>query len=624
MRLALTVVSPGAQRTADVVLEADPATPVARVAAELGRFMGGDWTTQGPPSIGAGGGTGARVLRFPGPRSHGSLAMASPDPGEPFAVPLYVSGQRIPPQLTLLESPIRDGAVLGLGGPEGGVTPEPGGLVEIRVVSGPGAGSIYCLPAGYADIGSGPVEVCLWDKAAAPSALRVFVDGRGRCQVAPFEGVEAALDREPLTAAAQWRPGQLVAVGRSLLGLAYYRPPDAALHPSADGAGLDFNRPPRLLPPERAARFQLPAPPSAAERRPLPFLMAAVPLVMGVAMAYFLHQVYLLAMAGLSPVMLIGSQLSERGHGRKTAARQAAAYREHKARIEHDAREALEAERAERAAQFPDPAAVRSIAAGPRRRLWERRRADPDYLVLRVGTADLPSSVELTDPERDEHRRQVVWPIPDAPVTISLPGRGVIGVAGPGDIPRAAGRWLLAQAAVLHSPSDLRFYLLTDSSGKASWEWARWLPHCRPDAGQDCAMLIGNDAESVATRIAELLAIIAARQQAARDAGPQEARFRPDIVVIFDGSRKLRALPGTIQVLQEGPQVGVYAICLDTDERLLPAECQAVVVVEGDRVRVQQAMAATAAPDQAGPGAAGLVRRAGPVDRAHPRRQQQR
>jgi S-DNA-T family DNA segregation ATPase FtsK/SpoIIIE len=593
MRLALTVVSPGAQRTADVVLEADPATSVAHIATELARFMGGDWTAQGPPSINAGGRPGARVLQFPGPRSHGSLAMASPDPGESWAVPLYISGQRVPPQLTLLESPIRDAAVLGLGGPEGSVTPEPGGLVEIRVVSGPGAGSIYWLPAGYADIGSGPVGVCLWDRAVSPSALRVFVDGRGRCQVAPYDGVEAALDREPLAAAAQWRPGQLIAVGRSLLGLARYRPPDAALHPSADGSGLDFNRPPRLLPPERAARFQLPVPPSVAERRPLPFLMAAVPLVMGIAMAYFLHQVYLLAMAGLSPVMLIGSQLSERGHGRKTAARQAATYRERKARIEHDAREALEAERAEQAAQFPDPAAVRSIAAGPRRRLWERRRTDPDYLVLRVGTADLRSRVELIDPERDEHRRQVVWPIPDAPVTISLPQRGVIGMAGPGDTPRAVGRWLMMQAAVLHSPSDLRFYLLTDSSGKASWQWAYWLPHCRPDAGQDCAMLIGNDAQSVATRIAELLAIIAARQQAARDAGTREARFRPDIVVIFDGSRKLRALPGTVQLLQEGPQVGVYAICLDIDERLLPAECQAVVAVEGDRVRVQQAMEET-------------------------------
>jgi DNA segregation ATPase FtsK/SpoIIIE, S-DNA-T family len=131
----------------------------------------------------------------------------------------------------------------------------------------------------------------------------VLVDGRGRCKVAPYEGVQAALDREPLTAAAQWEPGQLVAVGCSLLGLAHYRPPDAALHLSADGAGFDFNRPPRLLPPRRDSRFELPAPPPAAERRPLPLLMAAIPLVMGAAMAYFLHQVYLLAIAGLGPVI---------------------------------------------------------------------------------------------------------------------------------------------------------------------------------------------------------------------------------------------------------------------------------------------------------------------------------
>ena len=546
------------------------------------------------PSSGASGWPGAKVFRFPNPRLYGSLAMVSPDPDGPFAVPLYVANQRIPHQLTLLESPIRDGTVVSLGSPEGCVEPEPGGLVEIRVMSGPGAGSIYWLPAGQADIGSGEnADVRIWDGTVAPLAFRVFVDGRGRCQVAAYEGARAALDREPLAAAAQWQPGQIVTVGRSLLGLAHYEPPDAALHRSADGCGADFNRPPRLLPPERATRFQLPAPPLEAERRPLPILVAAVPLVLGLAMAYFLHQVYLLAIAGLSPVMLLGSQLGERRQGRKSAARRAAAYREHKARIEHDAWQALEAERAERAYQFPDPATVLSIAAGPRRRLWERRLADPDYLVFRVGTADLPSGVELTDPEQDEHRRQVIWHIPEAPVTISLRVRGVMGVAGPEDTPRAAGRWLVAQAAALHSPNDLRIYLLTDSSGKASWEWARWLPHCRPQAGQQCAMLVGNDPESVATRIAELLAIMSARQQAATDAAHREARFRPDIVVVFDGSRKLRTLPGAIQLLQEGPRTGIYAICLDSDEQLLPAECQAVVVMGHHEVRVQQAKAET-------------------------------
>ena len=377
------------------------------------------------------------------------------------------------------------------------------------MTGGPGVGAIHRLGAGHCDIGSGhAASFRVRDPSVPAVALRIFVDGRGRCQVVPYEGVSAALDRDPLTAPAAWRPGQQLAVGGSLLGLAAYEPPDAALRPSPDGAGTDFNRPPRLLPPQRLTRFQLPAPPPKADRRPLPILMAAVPLVIGVGMAVLLHQVYLLAMAGLSPVMLVGSHLSERSHGRKSGARQLAAYREHKARIERDARAALEAETAERRDRFPDPATVLSIASGPRRRLWERRRADPDYLLLRVGTADLPSAVELTDPELDEHRRQV---------GLAGPGRAGDDLAArtgrdrggrPGDVPRAIGRWLVAQAATLHSPNDLRICLLTDSSGKASWEWARWLPHCRPGAGQDCAVLVGNDAESVAARIAELLAIV--------------------------------------------------------------------------------------------------------------------
>ena len=601
MRLALTVVSPATRRTADVLLEADPATPMAAIAGELERFISGGVTEHHHVQ------QGARVLRFPGPSSQGSLAMSAPLPQEaPLPVPLYVSYQQIPLHLTLAGALIRDGTVVSLGSPEGCAAPERGGLVEVRVMGGPMAGSIHRVGAGNCDIGSGPAaSFRVRDPAVPAVALRIFVDDRGGCQVAPYEGVRAALDGEPLTSAAQWRPGQQIAVGGSLLGLAAYEPPDAALHASPDGSGIDFNRPPRLLPPERVTKFQLPVPPPAAERRPLPILMAALPLVMGIAMAFLLRQVYMLAMAGLSPLMLVGSHVSERSHGRKASARQQAAYLEHKARIEGDARAALQAEQAERRERFPDPATVLSIASGPRRRLWERRRTDPDYLLLRVGTADLPSAVELTDPEQDEHRRQVVWLIPDAPLTISLPERAVVGLAGPADSPRAVARWLVAQAATLHSPNDLRIYLLTDSSGRSSWEWARWLPHCRPGAGQDCAMLIGNDAESVAVRIAELLAIVSARRQAASDAGGQQARFRPDIMVVFDGSSRLRSLPGVIQLLQEGPRAGIYAVCLDTDERLLPAECQAVVVTEPDGLRVAQAKAGTlrqVRPDAARPG----------------------
>ena len=163
----------------------------------------------------------------------------------------------------------------------------------------------------------------------------------------------------------------------------------------------------------------------------------------------------------------------------------------------------------------------------------------------------------------------------------------MLGVAGPGDAPRSVGRWLIAQAATLHSPNDLQICVLTDSSGRAAWEWVKWLPHCRPADGRAVA-LIGNDAETVAARIAELQAIMAGRQRAQRDSGMDQVAFRQDIVVVFDGSRKLRMLPGAVQILREGPQVGVYAICLDADERLLPAECHAVTTAEPGGLRVRQ------------------------------------
>ncbi|HUN36928.1 MAG TPA: FtsK/SpoIIIE domain-containing protein [Trebonia sp.] len=567
MRVALTVVSPAQRRTADVILDADPATSVADLAAELEQLMSGVRTPDAYVS---------------------SPATFSGSP----ATALYVNYHLIAPQLTLEESPIRDGSVISLHGPEGCVRPEPTGLVELRVISGPGIGSIHRLGVGQADIGGGTATaIRIPDPEVPQHALLIAVDQDGRCRVSAYEGVPATLDREPLTGAVPWRPGQQIAVGDTMLGLAAYEPPDAALHPAADG-GIDFNRPPRLLPPERVTKFQLPSPPGEADRRPVPLLMAVVPLLMGAGMAYFLHQIYMLAMAGLTPLMLLGTYVSERRQGRKSHGQQLAEYREHKARIERDAADALEAERIARRDECPDPAAVLSIASGPRRRLWERRRTDPDYLLLRVGTADLPSAVELTDPEQDEHRRQVFWLVPDAPVTVPLTQRGVLGVAGPDDTSRSVGRWIVAQLAALHSPNDLQICLLTDSSGQRGWQWMRWLPHCRAAGSRGGVTLIGNDAESVATRIAELLALIAERQKVLRESA-QPGQFQPDIVVVFDGSRKLRSLPGAIQVLRDGPQVGVYAVCLDADERLLPAECQAVVVADPGGLRVQQMMAPT-------------------------------
>src|SRR6266571_7239692 len=71
MRLALTVVSPTIRQRADVLLDADPATPVGEVAVEFARVLYGGGTEA------AGDGYG-NVLRFPGPRAAGGPRTAGP------------------------------------------------------------------------------------------------------------------------------------------------------------------------------------------------------------------------------------------------------------------------------------------------------------------------------------------------------------------------------------------------------------------------------------------------------------------------------------------------------------------------------------------------------------------
>ncbi|MEY9925952.1 S-DNA-T family DNA segregation ATPase FtsK/SpoIIIE [Catenulispora sp. GP43] len=554
MRMTLTVVDPVQGSWMDALLDADGESSIPQVADQLGRMLG----TQGP------------------------------NPGSPPL--LFVDGNLVDQRHSLASSPLREGSVVSLHNPSGCLPAEPYGTVEVRVAGGPDAGGVHRINPGYADIGrSRRNRVKIDDPGIPDFALRVSLDVRGVIRVAPYEGVAAALEKQPLVGEAEWKPGMQVVIGTTILEVGYFTPPDAALTPSEDGAFLDYNRPPRILPPERQTRFKLPNPVKDDHKRPFPIVMLVLPVMGAVLMAVMMNRPQYLMMAAMSPMMMLGNFWQEKKTGKKTFTQQVAEYEAKKARIEQDAREALSLERNARRQESPDPATLLDIGIGPRQRLWERRRRDADHLLLRVGTLDQDSEVVLEDPEQDEHRRNVAWTVPEAPVTIPFKDRGVIGVAGPAGTPRALARWLVAQTAALSSPDDVQFVLLTDSHAQQDWEWMRWLPHLRPSSGQNASALIGTDAESVAQRIAELSQQLSFRMKEHMASGGENVAFKdPDIVVILDGSRRLRSMPGMIQVLQQGPMVGIRSICLDGEDRFLPGECQAIVVVEPQGLRVQQ------------------------------------
>ena len=551
---------------------------------------------------------------------------------------LYLGDRALVAADPLAASEVRHGVVLGVGTPVPGTLAEPRGVAEVRFVSGPSAGTVVRLDAGEYTVGSGPrcdVRVDEPDLPAECLTLTIHAEGSvwldpgadvvGRTRPAPVRGRRLEgpivlgtekrqlvkkpkpgaelpdgtvtvdpgddiplvhLERTAVTEPTQWTPGTGLAVGHTLLTVQPVSAPDASLSLNPSGATLDYNRPPRLLPPVRRTQFSLPQEPRRPEKTPIPLLMMFVPLVMGGLMWLFTKNALSLIFMGMTPVMALGNFTTGRRQAKQRYAREFAEFADRTSRIQQEALDGLAEERTFRRRDFADPAEVLMTAVGPRARLWERRQTDPDFLVARVGTADLPSEVHVNNPQRESHQGALVWTAPDVPVTVSLAEVGVTGIAGPADERLGLARWILGQTAVLHTPADVDMVLLTDAAAGQDWNWVRWLPHVRSDIGDSELAHVGVDEESTARRISELHAMMQQRRAVAADAatlgGAAGGPFAP-VLVVLDGARRLRLLPGVPELLQGGPAVRMYFLCLDADERLLPEECRAVLnAVQGD------------------------------------------
>ncbi|RLV47851.1 cell division-like protein [Nocardioides mangrovicus] len=627
MRLLITAVIDG-----DPVDLAIDAEDDARVR-DLATVIAGAYPRVHAAALAAAAPVGAPSLRVVGRSEESTPRLPPPD--------LFCDTDLLDPDEPLTHSRVRHGVVLGVGKPAPGSFAEPAGLLEVRISSGAGAGTVARLGAGEYTVGGGAdCDVVLPDLGLPERCLCLLVRVDGTVELVPDAGVVGRsrpapvrarplegpivldihkqrvpkkpkpgstlpdgtvtadpmgdipllhMDRKPVEAPQDWPVGQTLAVGTTLLDLVRVSAPDASLSPNPAGATLDYNRPPRLLPPDRRTSFGLPNEPQRPEKTPIPLLMIFIPIALGGAMLAITHSAYSLLFMLMSPMMAIGNYVSGKRSGKQRYTDQASDYAERMHKIQQDALAALVEERTARRRDFADPAEIIMTAVGPRSRLWERRQTDPDFLVARLGTADQPSDVTVSNPARESHEGDLAWTAPDVPVTVDLAEVGVTGIAGPAEERLGLARWIIGQTAVLQTPADVDMVLLTDVGGDADWNWVRWLPHVRSDAGDSELVHIGVDEESTARRVSELMAEMQQRHEALGEGSGglggganKLAAFQP-MLIVLDGARRLRLLPGVPELLQLGPRVRMYFVCLDADARLLPEECNAVVnAVHGD------------------------------------------
>jgi S-DNA-T family DNA segregation ATPase FtsK/SpoIIIE len=589
MRISLTALTGHGPQ--DLVINGDSDMTVESVARSLFGTLNADSTAetrgQDPDPSRAGQARGALAEVVPHPRAHW---LAKSAPAAPRG--LWMNGRMLDPAARAVKA-LRDGAMVTIeqGSAPATVLTEPTGLVEIRVAGGPAAGAVHRLGIGTTTLGtSKDADLRLGDPAIPGRSLRVIVE-RDRVTVEASNNTQATMDGLPIEAKTEWTEGGMLILGSTVLTLAPSSAADTHLEPLDEG-GLAYNRPPRITPFQRPKRLDVPTKPERNDKQRLRLFGALLFSAFGLVMAFALKQWWWALFALSWPVMQVGEWVGDRLHGRKSYKKALKDYHQKVADFDGTLETLRQEDERERRAFHPDPAEVLLTATGPRKRLWERRITDPDALQLRIGLADQPARIELVGAAEGEDRPPIAQTVP---VSLPVAELGVVGLTGPRKGSRALARWMVAQAAALHSPRDLAVVVLCADSGSADddaaeqWNWVRWLPHCAPHEGEDCAVMVGTDPESVAHRVTELAIRITERRREAQSttnpfAGSGSAATPPyNILVVLDGARLLRRVPGMPQVLAHGPEYGVYALCLDDDERMLPEECTAVAAWDWDR-----------------------------------------
>jgi S-DNA-T family DNA segregation ATPase FtsK/SpoIIIE len=322
------------------------------------------------------------------------------------------------------------------------------------------------------------------------------------------------------------------------------------------------------------------------------------------------------ALSVLSGLLVWWLQRRGGGKRRRWARRRYLAYLE---RVEQELSGVAAAQREQLAHTHPDTSELTELVA-MRRRVWERRRHDPDHLSATLGRGRVPLSCPVSaaldddpladhDPELAASARAVVdrWSHIDfAPIAISLATTGRIAVNGPADQTRALVRHVVCQLAAMEGPDELQVMVAGAPEAAPAWEWARRLPHVRRSWSRPAGPnLLAFGADAIRSNFDRCVA-----PRLAAD-GPRPAGLvLTHVLLVVDGEAAADLLAGADPALLDEPSAQVSVIWLlpplvappfRIDARATVTEAGVLVFEEGGpgsvRRRVDGVLASQCAAD---------------------------
>jgi S-DNA-T family DNA segregation ATPase FtsK/SpoIIIE len=554
-RIELRLTLRGATHDRDIVVDADARSTVSELASALAAHAG----VAAPGVL-----FGDRLGRLRGDASLRTCGLLT---GDIVSLTGPVAA-RTPPSLGA-GAPVA--TLVATGGPSAGLR---AGLAPGRFVVGRDAGA----------------DVRIADASMSGTHFQVEVDAAGGCEIADLGSSNGtAIEGVGLAAGTAHQLGrsQAIEAGRSTFACEPLRRHDGSAAMTS-GATISFNRPPRVSRGYEPPTLRIDAPPAAMRNVRIPILVAIVPVLMGGALYLLTKSPLMLMMAGFSPLMMLGSYVSDKRSGRKEHAEALEQFDAGMTQFKEQLTLSRTEEQAERRAGTPHAGELAARAIDHMPDLWERRPTDRDFLDVRLGVADQPSIVSVSfasggDPKLragvdsaiEAHKSVPVVPVHVRPMDIGA--IGIVGDRGPVD---GVARWIMLQFATLQSPRDVVITAALSPERADDWGWLAWLPHvdhpASPLEGEHIA--IGEQAAR------DLLRRIASIATERRDEGDnrKRARRRTTIVMLVDEDVAPEAV--VVDSLLDGcADVEIAAVWLARRRRNLPGGCNVIVEVSSER-----------------------------------------
>lgn len=340
---------------------------------------------------------------------------------------------------------------------------------------------------------------------------------------------------------------------------------------------------------------------AAPPQRPQPqgaagWLMLLLPLLSSMSMAAYMvaYGKAWMILLGIAFVVVsvgitIGVRMQLRGSRRRNQFRQRERYLEYLAGVRKQALLSRVGQQAADAWRHPHPDRLWAIAA-QRRRVWERRPGDNDFLQLRLGTGTVPPADALQLPEQRDPTIEVDMRCQQAAAELvsahnSVAGQaawldlrtsGVVSLLGPRPRTRELAQALLLQLSVLHAPDDVRIAVVT--GGNSAWDWAKWLPHAQqPDQEaqgreQEVVPMLADDLAGLQDHLQATFdqAVAARAERNTRLVTQRDSSPRRHLVVFLDDYEPeaawARSALLTSLLTEAGSDLGLHVVCLVEEE----------------------------------------------------------